>query len=51
VEILPDERGKPTLFLHGLAKERAKLLNANVYHITLTHAENLAMAQVILEQV
>jgi holo-[acyl-carrier protein] synthase len=50
VEILPDERGKPGLFLHGKARERAAELNATVFHVTITHSDGLAMAQVILER-
>jgi holo-[acyl-carrier protein] synthase len=50
IEILPDERGKPILHLHGKAAERAQLLEANVSHVTITHSNGLAMAQVILEK-
>ena len=49
VEVLPDESGKPVLTLHGQARERAALLQSNLFHITITHSEGLAMAQVILE--
>jgi holo-[acyl-carrier protein] synthase len=51
IEVLPDERGKPILHLHGKASERALLLEANVFHVTITHSQGLAMAQVILERV
>jgi holo-[acyl-carrier protein] synthase len=50
VEILPDERGKPDLLLHGKARERANALGASVCHVTITHCETLAMAQVLLEK-
>jgi holo-[acyl-carrier protein] synthase len=50
VEILPDERGKPCLTLHGEAAERARALGAAALHVTITHANDLAMAQVILER-
>lgn len=50
VEILPDERGKPGLILHGKARERAEELRATVFHVTITHSDGLAMAQVILER-
>jgi len=50
VEILPDERGKPTLFFHAKAAERAKELHASIFHVTITHSDGLAMAQVILER-
>lgn len=50
VEILPDELGKPCLHLHGKAKERADALGAQQAHVTITHSQNLAVAQVILER-
>jgi len=50
VEILPDERGKPILHLHGKARERAAALGANRFHVSITHCDTLAMAQVIMEQ-
>ena len=51
VEILPDEHGKPVLALHAQAAERARALGAVVWHVTITHSNSLAMAQVILERV
>jgi holo-[acyl-carrier protein] synthase len=51
IEVLPDERGKPILHLHGKGAERARSLEANSFHVTITHSEGLAMAQVILERV
>jgi holo-[acyl-carrier protein] synthase len=48
-EILPDEMGKPKLFFHGKALARAKELGAERWHVTITHSETVAMAQVILE--
>lgn len=50
VEILPDALGKPCLFLHGKAKERADALGARIAHVTITHCKDLAIAQVILER-
>ncbi|MCY3020518.1 MAG: holo-ACP synthase [Planctomycetota bacterium] len=50
VEILPDEHGKPVLILHGQAAVRARHLEAAVCHVTITHSEGLALAQVILER-
>ncbi|HEY3323385.1 MAG TPA: holo-ACP synthase [Planctomycetota bacterium] len=49
VEILPDERGKPTLILHNKAIARARELAATHLHVTITHSQALAFAQVILE--
>ena len=50
VEVLPDAHGKPILYLHARAKERAIELCASVYHVTITHCDGQAMAQVILEK-
>lgn len=50
VEILPDERGKPTLILHARARERAAGIGASIFHVTITHSDGLAMSQVILER-
>jgi holo-[acyl-carrier protein] synthase len=49
-EILPDERGKPILHLHAKALQRARELGADLFHVTITHSDSLAMAQVILER-
>lgn len=51
VEILPDMRGKPVLTLHGQARVRADALEVALSHVTITHGDNLAMAQVIFERV
>jgi len=51
IEVLPDEHGKPILHFHGKARERAALLEANRFHITITHSQEMAMAQAILERV
>lgn len=50
VEILADPLGKPCLHLHGAALARAQALGAHRYHVTITHGQNLAVAQVILER-
>ena len=47
IEILPDARGKPLLFLHGAARERAKLLGLTVLSISLTHSRTIACAMVV----
>jgi holo-[acyl-carrier protein] synthase len=49
VEILPDRRGKPELHLHRKAVDRAGELRAVSRHVTITHSELFAAAQVILE--
>jgi holo-[acyl-carrier protein] synthase len=47
IEIMPDRRGKPLVFLYGQAKERAELLGLNEFAISLTHARELAIAFVV----
>jgi holo-[acyl-carrier protein] synthase len=49
-EILPDDRGKPILNLHGKALARAQELLADTFHVTITHSDSVAMAQVIIEK-
>jgi holo-[acyl-carrier protein] synthase len=50
VEVLPDENGKPILSLHAKAAERAAALSAKFFHVSITHDETSAFAQVILEK-
>src|SRR5689334_15844604 len=47
IEILPDRRGKPLLFLHGRAKERAEKLGLTQWAVSLTHSRNFACAMVV----
>jgi holo-[acyl-carrier protein] synthase len=47
IEILPDRRGKPLIFLHGAAKERAAALGLDTWSISLTHSRELACAMVV----
>ena len=41
--------GRPVLILEGTALKAMKLIGAEKAHLSLTHEENLAAAQVILE--
>jgi holo-[acyl-carrier protein] synthase len=50
VEIHRSASGKPELVLHGRARALAAELGATVFHVTITHGNGLAMAQVILER-
>lgn len=50
VEILPGANGRPELALHGQAAQRARALQVTVSHVTITHSDSLAMAEVILER-
>lgn len=43
------QSGRPVLILEGSALKAMKLINAKRVHLSLTHEENLAAAQVILE--
>ena len=47
IEILPDKRGKPLIFLHENAKARAAQLRLNTWAISLTHSKDLACAMVV----
>lgn len=47
VEVLPDERGKPVLHLHGRARELAEEQGLREWSISLTHERTLAMAFVV----
>ena len=49
IEVERAEDGKPSLLLHGLAKERAATLGVRHVHISLTHTDTSAGAVVILE--
>ncbi len=50
VEILPDPRGKPLVFLHGPARDRADELGLRSFAISLSHSEELAIAFVVASQ-
>ncbi len=47
VEILPDPRGKPLVFLHGRARERATRLGLTHFAISLSHSRDFAVAFVV----
>lgn len=47
IEILPDRRGKPLIFLHGAAKERAAMLGLDTWSVSLTHSREMACAMVV----
>ena len=50
VEVVRAPSGKPELQFHGVAQERVNELGATRHHLTITHGNNLAVAQVILEK-
>lgn len=47
IEVLPDRRGKPLVFLYGGAKERAAYLGLDNWSISITHSRQLACAMVV----
>lgn len=47
MEILPDRRGKPLVFLHGGAQERAAAIHLTRWAVSLTHGRDLALAFVV----
>jgi holo-[acyl-carrier protein] synthase len=50
IEVERAEDGKPSLRLHGLAKQRAEALGVARMHVSLTHTDTSAGAVVILER-
>lgn len=49
VEVLRDERGKPSVELYGTAKELAKRLKIIRIHVSITNTGNFAMAYAVGE--
>jgi holo-[acyl-carrier protein] synthase len=47
IEVLPNERGKPILVLHGSALQRARLLGLTHLSVSLTHSRTVALATVV----
>ncbi len=47
IEVLPDRRGKPLVYLYGGAKRRAEVIGLTAIDISLTHLESFAMAAVV----
>jgi holo-[acyl-carrier protein] synthase len=50
VEVVRAPSGKPDLRFSGMALEHLRRLGATHHHLTITHGDNLAVAQVILEK-
>ena len=48
IEVLPDRRGKPLIYLHGRAEERAKALGMGPPEVSMTHSDQLALAFVVV---
>ncbi len=47
MEILADERGKPTIHLYGRAASRASDLGLDEWAVSLTHSDDHAVAMVV----
>ncbi|MEO8456207.1 MAG: holo-ACP synthase [Chloroflexota bacterium] len=47
IEVLPNHRGKPLVYLHGRAAERAEKISLTAIDISLSHSNNLAIAMVV----
>ena len=47
IEVLPNQRGKPLVYLHGLARKRAEDIGLRGVDISLTHSHELAIAAVV----
>lgn len=47
IEVLPDRRGKPLVYLYGGAKARAGVIGLEAIDISLTHLASFAMAAVV----
>ena len=47
IEILPDRRGKPLVYLYGRAQERADRIGLRALDVSLTHERDFAVAAVV----
>ena len=47
IEVLPNQRGKPLVYLHGNAALRAETIGMRGIDISLTHSHELAIAAVV----
>ena len=47
IEVLPDRRGKPLIYLYGRAKERADRIGMRALDVRLTHERDFAVAAVV----
>ena len=47
IEVLPDRRGKPLVYLYGRAKERAERIGLRALDVSMTHERDFAAAAVV----
>lgn len=50
IEVLPNRRGKPLVFLHDRAERRAAAIGLGPLEISLTHSNDFAIAVVVGER-
>jgi holo-[acyl-carrier protein] synthase len=50
IEVLPDRRGKPLVYLYGGARARADYIGLEAIDISLSHLESFAIAAVVCTQ-
>ncbi len=50
IEVLPDRRGKPLVYLYGGASQRAELIGLEAIDISLSHLDSFAVAVVVCVQ-
>lgn len=49
IEVTRMPGGRPTIVLHGVAREHAESMGARHFSLSITHTGNFALAEVILE--
>ncbi len=49
IEILPNHRGKPLVYLHGRARERAERIALEGIDVSMSHSRHLALAFVVAQ--
>ena len=47
IEVLPNHRGKPLVYLHGRAEKRAERIGLEELDISLSHSRDFAVAFVV----
>ncbi len=47
IEVLPNHRGKPLVYLHGRAQQRAERIGLEGIDISMSHSRNFAVAFVV----
>lgn len=48
IEVLPNRRGKPLIYLYGRAEQRARAIGLRSLDVTLTHDGGIAIAFVVV---